>query len=599
MIKSKKQIILVAIMSLLIIFLTISTYSYFQYRRSGASNNIRVGHVSFLHTESNTISLSNAYPIDVSGGIPSNSPNVGSFTINITGDTDYEEGIEYLISIDNSSLMTSNGKRVPVSLNLTMNNMGTSSDSYFTARENTNISIYKKLIGDTISGDEDILVGFIVQNSTQGTVSGINGSINIKAYLDASKIEIINDDSVFTLAGKDVFTFSEWNTLQNDGISFEIKVQAKEGIWVEGPTPEACFISSDNGDGTVTIDGYERTAYYNYRVNTNMTEEEIANCTSYFTVNPPENGGGGLLYAPTDLSNLKVRFLDTMSQEEAFCRGTGMIDGKTFQEYVDDGEFNDSALYKMIRNKYLIAQNDLPNECDTSNIIIPEKIDGNIVTIIGDYAFTEKNLYSVIIPNSVTFIGRNSFSSNILRSVTIPNSVTTIDFGAFQGNYLESVTLGNSILTIGDDAFGNNMLTNVVIPYSVTDIGAYAFSHNKLTIVNIPNSVTTIGDAAFASNQLTNVTIPNSVISIGMNAFSYNQLTSVTIGKGITSIGSNAFEKYDTSNTNLSSIRIDKSCTDIKNNLKVGNSNNYPWIGSSNRAGTTIYGTNNEICDSW
>ena len=237
MIKSKNQIILVAIVFLLVISLTVSTYSFFQYRRSGASNIIRVGHVNFLHTESNTISLSNAYPIDVSGGIPNNSPSVGSFTITITGDSDYEEGIEYLISIDNSNLMTSNGKIVPVSLDFTINNMGTSSDSYFTARENTNTSIYKKLIDDTINGDTAILVGYIVQNPTQGIVTGVNGSINIKVYLDASKIEIINDDREVTLSGKDVFTFSEWNSLQADGISFEIKVEAKEGIWVEGPTP--------------------------------------------------------------------------------------------------------------------------------------------------------------------------------------------------------------------------------------------------------------------------------------------------------------------------------------------------------------------------
>lgn len=84
---------ILAIIGLLLTFIGL-TYSYFQYRRSGPGNNIRVGRVIFLHTESNTLLLSDVYPIDVSGGIPNNSSNVGTFNLTVAGDTDYDEGTE-------------------------------------------------------------------------------------------------------------------------------------------------------------------------------------------------------------------------------------------------------------------------------------------------------------------------------------------------------------------------------------------------------------------------------------------------------------------------------------------------------------------------
>jgi hypothetical protein len=152
------------------------------------------------------------------------------------------------------------------------------------------------------------------------------------------------------------------------------------------------------------------------------------------------------------------------------------------------------------------------------DVIIPSRLQGKPVAVIGDEVFREKHL----------------------TNITIPKSVTTIGEWAFSGNQLTSVTLGNSLTTIEDHAFRGNKLTSVTIPKSVVDIGGYAFSGNKLTSVIIPDSVTTIGNSAFWGSQLTSVTIPNSVTSIGELAFRDNQLTSVTIGANV-EVGDNAF----------------------------------------------------------
>jgi len=83
-----------------------------------------------------------------------------------------------------------------------------------------------------------------------------------------------------------------------------------------------------------------------------------------------------------------------------------------------------------------------------SDVKIPSKIQGLRVTHIGSYAFSNKNLVSVIIPNSVTTIGSGAFRNNKLTDVTIPNGVIAIGGEAFIGNPLNSVTIPSSVTEI-------------------------------------------------------------------------------------------------------------------------------------------------------
>ena len=188
--------------------------------------------------------------------------------------------------------------------------------------------------------------------------------------------------------------------------------------------------------------------------------------------------------------------------------------------------------------------------CPTT-LVIPATLGGYPVTTFSEFAFFDKDLISVTIPDSVTSITRLAFFENDLSSLTIPDSVTTIGQAAFYRNNLTSLAIGNSVTSIGEAAFMDNLLTTVTIPNSVESIGLNAFGYNSLTTVTFGNSITSIGPQAFigggggarggTGNLLTTVTIPNSVTSIGDYAFSGNALASVAFLGNAPAAGTDVF----------------------------------------------------------
>ena len=251
--------------------------------------------------------------------------------------------------------------------------------------------------------------------------------------------------------------------------------------------------------------------------------------------------------------------------------------------------------------------------CGGTDIIIPKVIDGYTITELGQYSFTK--ITGVVMPEGLINIGQGAFAGGNFTNVVIPNSVTTIGNNAFVSGRLTSIVIPDSVTLIGNFAFTYNQLTSVIIGNSVQTIGDNAFSGgmqgnygpNQITSLILGNSVQTIGNYAFRNNQLSSVEIPNSVITIGYMAFDENELTLVTIGNGITSIDAGAFSKGNSvkSNQYLASITINKSCSDIKNNLLSNSTNYYPWLSSSSpytgsyAAGTTIYGSGGEVCNAY
>ena len=162
MIKSKKQSLIVIGVFTLVLMLGTVTYAFFNYTRTGSSNVIKVGRIAFNTEQGQAINLTDMFPIDTTvNGIMDDPTKVGSVTINVTGDTNYSEGIEYLVSavgVTNTVGSGQNQKTLPISISVSVanntendpaTNLGTADSDYFTNRGGSS-SIYKVLAGDTI-----------------------------------------------------------------------------------------------------------------------------------------------------------------------------------------------------------------------------------------------------------------------------------------------------------------------------------------------------------------------------------------------------------------------------------------------------------------
>lgn len=175
-----------------------------------------------------------------------------------------------------------------------------------------------------------------------------------------------------------------------------------------------------------------------------------------------------------------------------------------------------------MKSDFVIDENGVIKEYKGSDtkLVIPNKVQGIVVTEIGDSVFDKKGLTSVEIPDTVITIGEYGFRGNKLKSIRLPKGLKTIKKGAFQSNELKSLD----------------------VPSSVDIIGNIAFSKNKIEKLNLPEGLKTIEDRAFQGNSLEELRIPGSVEVVAAYSFAVNpNLSSLILQEGIKEISVNAF----------------------------------------------------------
>lgn len=198
-------------------------------------------------------------------------------------------------------------------------------------------------------------------------------------------------------------------------------------------------------------------------------------------------------------------------------------------------------------------------------LIIPDYVDGHLVTAISRSAFDEvPGLCEIVIPDSITMMEANPFggNENLERIVVSSNNPV---FEVVDGVLFNKVThalvcypyaftddfyaIPTGVVTIGEEAFQSTSVSNVYIPETVTTIGNSAFAGAGLERLSIPSSVMTIGEDAFAVSNLIEITIPDSIVAIEPGTF-YNchDLLSVSIPRSVVSIGESAFGRCDVLN---------------------------------------------------
>ena len=262
------------------------------------------------------------------------------------------------------------------------------------------------------------------------------------------------------------------------------------------------------------------------------------------------------------------------------------------------------------------------------DVFIPSIINGITVKEIGQWAFMERGVESVVFPETLIKINREAFIMNRLTEITLPNSLLSIEERAFAynpwksefGNQVvgytlkdpseisrasdanihliqlvtpescftfnagtitnynkgwagcnENVTIpatinGQAVKKIWSNAFKEKEIKSVIFPNTITHIGQAAFRGNKLAEIQLPTGLTTLEAEAFQGNNLSWIKIPDTVKFIWEGAFRANKLVSVKLPNALNGIGTGAFQ-----DNKLTTILLPSGTKRIDDNAFSGN----------------------------
>ena len=230
---SSKQILLSVIgVAILVVAVVGVSFAFFNYTRTGAANTVRTGTITF-NTTNSSISVTNVFPIEKST-LGTDTTNVGTGTVTITGNTNYNKGIDFTVTaVDVSSNIGTESGKLPLSVAVTTSNL-TGVKAFGSNSGEMTVNSYED--GATIAEDSVLASGRIPADTN------VDGTITIKAYIDAAGVAISDTyngpsstptDNMGTTStwvdGRTVLTTSEWNALASTPATFKIKVVANEG----------------------------------------------------------------------------------------------------------------------------------------------------------------------------------------------------------------------------------------------------------------------------------------------------------------------------------------------------------------------------------
>ena len=210
------------------------------------------------------------------------------------------------------------------------------------------------------------------------------------------------------------------------------------------------------------------------------------------------------------------------------------------------------------------------------DMVIPDNsLDGTAITEIGEAAFRETAVETVVYPAGLKKIGKLAFHTTGLKEALIPDTVTSVGEGAYAMNWdLAKISIPDGLTEIPAGLFNRQLIRGedkyddypsvgeVVIPDSVKTIGMTAFFGLSITKLTLPAELSEMGQSAFSNNKIAEVEIPGTLRVIPRQAFARGMamfrepvtLSGLTLNEGTEEIGRNAFE-----NSSLVSVQLPAS----------------------------------------
>ena len=199
-----------------------------------------------------------------------------------------------------------------------------------------------------------------------------------------------------------------------------------------------------------------------------------------------------------------------------FMLFVGILQARAYDFEVNGFFFNITS-----KNTVEVTHNTDTFNSYSGNVVLPKTISHADkkykVTRIGNFAFIDcKELDTVIIPEGVTSIGNTAFGNSSVKSIVIPKNVKSIERFAFSHcKNLEFIVIPDGVKRLEDGTFAGCInLVSVTIPNSVNYIGNVVFFQCvKLEFIIIPKGIAKSGTFGSCSVFLQNESLKRIKIS--------------------------------------------------------------------------------------
>ncbi|RMA78480.1 leucine rich repeat (LRR) protein [Metamycoplasma subdolum] len=163
-------------------------------------------------------------------------------------------------------------------------------------------------------------------------------------------------------------------------------------------------------------------------------------------------------------------------------------------------------------------------------LIIPENLNGSVISEIGDGAFInlEIQLEEIEFRAKITKIGASAFYYTTLTNTT---------------GKINKFVAPSSLKIIGYSAFGNFRCDELILPKGAKFDSSFHFFSSKIKHLVLPDDLTAIPFKAFHNAEIGELKIPETVTSIEPDAFKDATIEKLIVKKSLYDANKSEFEK--------------------------------------------------------
>ncbi len=248
--KQSKQVLLSVIgVAILVVAVVGVSFAFFNYTRTGAANTVTTGTIQFNSSQTQ-MNVNNAFPVSkdtAEAATTSSHANVAVATVTITGNTTYNDGLDFRVTAQGVDLNVAAANETPVNvpISVLVTTNGNLTEVNDAASSATGNSIFvQDFENGTLTNNAVLATGHI------NAETSANQTITIKAYMDKDKIAISdtpkggaydpeqaaetgytdasNGTTTTWIGNRTRLTTTQWNRLASNPATFNIRVESRQ-----------------------------------------------------------------------------------------------------------------------------------------------------------------------------------------------------------------------------------------------------------------------------------------------------------------------------------------------------------------------------------